>query len=413
MNAAAALGTTAPAPDEAAVQEERRRAVRLLLAHPFLTDDGRGDGLVLVRRHAAWLRSWFLDHLGYRLVVDPELARLHKRPAPGARPRPAHTRSGTPFDPRRYALLCLLLAALERLEVQTVLSELAEQVQLLAASESGVADLDLESVGERQAFVDAVRLLVEHGVLNLTDGDDTAFVERRGDALYDIHPRRLGQMLAAPVAPSRVADLAAGGWRRLAAESYPDTDEGANRRRRHRLTRRLLEEPALYLQDLPDDELAYLASQRPALVARARDAAGLEVEVRREGLVALDPRGELTDLAFPSVGTLSHATLLLADELARRGRGGDALVPYGELRATLETAAERHDGRWSRHYTEGPEALDRLLEDALDRLQALDLARRRDAGVEPRPAVARYAAAEPEEKGETDAEGTDAEDDHA
>ncbi|MFP3940080.1 MAG: TIGR02678 family protein [Thermoanaerobaculia bacterium] len=372
-----------------ALAEERRRAVRLLLAHPLAGDTGPDpEAFALVRRHERWLQGWFADVLGYRLVVDAELARLHKRPAPGARPRPVRSLSGTPFDPRRYALACLVLAALERVDAQTILSELAEQVQVLAASEQDLRPFEPDVYAERQAFVDAVRWLVELGVLALADGDDTAFVEGRGDALYDVHGRRLGQVLAASVPPSLAA-----GPEELAAEPYPDTDEGANRRSRHRLMRRLLEEPVLFLDELGEAERAYLASQRHYLVRQAREAAGLEVEVRREGLAALDPAGTLSDLAFPAPGTVGHAALLLAEELARRAReaGGEARsVPHGEVAAFVEELLPRHRRLWSKRYAEEPGSAARLVADAVERLELMGLVAVVPEGVVARPAIARY-----------------------
>lgn len=392
------------APGDDLLWQERRQAVRLLLERPLVTDDvvRRQDreAFALVRRHERWLATWFAEMLGYRLVVDTEVARLHKRPAPDARPRPAKNPSGTPFDPRRYALLCLVLAALERIEVQTVLSELAEKVELLAASEEGVAAFELDRWAERQAFVDAVRFLVDLSVLTLTDGDDTAFVQGHGDALYDVHPRRLAQILAAPVPPS----LAAGPWE-LSRESYPDTDEGANLRARHRLMRRLVEEPVLYLDDLDASERAYLSSQRHYLVRQVRQATGLEVEIRQEGLAAIDPAGQLTDLAFPAPGTVAHAALLLADELGRRWRQGSLAaggaqegsstaptVPGTAVEEFLAEAAERHSGLWSKRFTEEEGGLGRLADEALGRLAAMSLVRLLPEGVVPLPALGRYEA---------------------
>lgn len=374
--------------DEASVSilaEEQKRAVRLLLAHPFVADS-RPDSetFFLVRRHARELQRWFAEQLGYRLVVDSELARLHKRPAPGARLRPVRTQSHSAFDPRRYALLCLVLAALERLEVQTVLSELAEQVALLAASEDGVRRLDLQTYAERQAFVDVVRWLVSLGVLTLADGEDTAFLEGRGDALYDIHSRRLTQLLSVPVpaSPPPAPDTLA----ELSTEVYPDTEDGANRRARHRLMRRLIEEPVLYLADLEEAERAYLTSQRHYLLGQVTAKTGLVVEVRREGLAAVDPDGRLTDLTFPGTGTVSHAALLLAERLAARA------LDESMLRTVLDSLVERYGHLWSQEYRDDRA---RLLSEALERLEHMGLIVRRSGNVEPLPAIARYKVEEP------------------
>jgi len=407
-------------------EEERQRAVRLLLERPLVTDTSVDpESFAQIRRHAPELKRWFLEQLGYRLVVDPELARLHKRPAPRARLRPLRTRSGRAFDARRYALLCLVLAALERMEVQTVLSELAEQVALLAASEPGVRNLDLENRGERQAFVDAVRFLVDLGVLALTDGEDVAYVERSGDALYDIHSRLLSQVLSAPMPQppqgedSSSDDLTAQHFA-LDDFAYPDTDEGIRLRLRHRLMRRLVEEPVLHLDELEEHEREYLDHTRHYLVGQVERATGLTVEIRREGLTAVDPAGRLTDLTFPSTGTVAHAALLLAEHLAARGREARSrvVVPWSTLHQEMEGHLERYQRFWSNLYTEDvaeeatgddvpsgdvpsgdapSDGARRLVEDAVERLEAMGLVRRHTEGVEPRPAVARYRVVEREE----------------
>ncbi len=411
MSPALASAVAPGEPDER-TWEERRQAARLLLGHPLI-GDARPDaeGFALVRRHAAWLREAFDRELGYRLVVETELARLHKRPAPGGLPRPTRTRSGKPFDARRYALVCLALAALERVEVQTTLSTLAGEVELVAAAEP-LRRLDLERHAERQAFVDAVRHLVDLGVLRLTDGDDVEFVEGRGDALYDVDGRRLAQVLTAPVPP----ELA--GPDELDLEVYPQTEEGANRRLRHRLMRRLVEEPALYLSDLDEAERAYWASQRTFLIRRAVELTGLEPEVRREGAALIDGAGRMTDLGFPGTGTVNHAALLLAGRLVERARAagrsagseaeggaeagtGAALVPFAELDAFGEELL-RHYGRyWSRAYRDDADGAGRLVSDALGRLEEMGLVLRHPEGAEPRPALARYRL-DPDEAEEAD-----------
>lgn len=373
---------------DALVRDERRRAVRLLLRRPFVTDE-RPDPTVfaLVRRHEAELRRWFREQLGYRLVVDHEQARLFKRRPPGASAHPARTRSDRPFDRRRYSLLCLTLAVLERLEVQTILSALTEEVKVLAAATDGVAPFEPERFAERQAFVDAVRHLVDLGVLAETDGDDTAFVRGGGDVLYDVDSRRLARMLASPIPPSLADGPAA-----LADEVYPPTREGKNLRIRHRLMRRLVEEPVLYFDDLDDDERTYVAQQRPKLIREVEEWTGLVVEVRSEGMAAIDAEGRLSDVTFPSTSNVAHAALLFADELAHRLRdAASRAVPRGDLLEMAARIFRRH--RWSKTYSDDPAGAEHLLDDALEYLASLRLVHIRPEGVLPLPAVARYRVA--------------------
>lgn len=384
---------------EALTREERQRAVRLLLRRPFVTAERPdADAFSLIRHHESDLRDWFRGQLGYRLLVDHEQARLFKCRAPGALPRPARTRSGRAFDRRRYALLCLVLAALERSELQTILSALAEEVKLLAAATDGVAALDLERSTERRAFVDAVRFLVELDVLRETDGDDAAFVRGDGDVLYDVDSRRLAQILASPVPPSLTPSPEA-----LAEETYPPTEEGKNLRLRHRLMRRLVEEPVLYFDELDDDERAYLTWQRAYLIRRLEEWTGLTVEVRREGLAAIDPEGRLSDVTFPATSNVAHAALLFADEFAQRLRDdATPAVPRGELVEIAERLFARH--KWAKAYREAASGAELLLDHALEYLASLRLVRQQPEGVEPLPAIARYrvaSAGEGSSKGET------------
>jgi uncharacterized protein (TIGR02678 family) len=175
----------------------------------------------------------------------------------------------------------------------------------------------------------------------------------------------------------------------------PDSEEGRNRAIRHRLARRLLDDPVLYYDELSDVERAYLSSQRGLLVRRLTEATGLVAEARAEGLALLDPTGEATDLTMPEEGTDGHATLLLAEHLAAlaRERPG-APVALSVLEARLAELAAEHRAHWRKGTTEpgGVAALCRL---AVDRLEALGLARRRDGGVIPLPGLARFAYAKP------------------
>ncbi len=162
-----------------------------------------------------------------------------------------------------------------------------------------------------------VRLLLDLGVLSRVAGDEDAFVRDDGDALYDVERRVLAALLASPRGPSTIT--AAGHEERLAAltEELPaTTDDLRNRQIRHRLTRRLLDEPVLYHDDLDDAELAYLTGQRHAITSRITELTGLVAEVRAEGIAMVDPQDDLTDVRMPETGTEGHVTLLLAEHLA-------------------------------------------------------------------------------------------------
>jgi uncharacterized protein (TIGR02678 family) len=375
--------------------DELRRAARALLRRPLL--QAIDDEFVLVRRHAQQLREWFDRNTGWRLHVDSEVARLGKQPAGTDDPtHPAmDVRSRQPFGRRRYVLVCLALATLERADAQITLGRLAEQVVLASSDPELTAAgirFGLDGREERGDLIAVVRLLLQLGVLRRVAGDEEAFVKDTGDALYDVERRVLATLLAAPRGPSTIEET--GFAERLAAlvhEIPPTTDDLRNQRIRHRLTRRLLEDPVLYFDELDDAEHAYLTSQRAAITGRITELTGLLPEVRAEGIAMVDPYDDLTDVRMPESGTDGHAALLVAEHLAERA---GQQVPVDELHAFVRRQAASHRSYWRRG-AQAPGAEVELTGIAVNRLQALRLVGRTGDRVTARPALARYAVTEP------------------
>ncbi|HZC15041.1 MAG TPA: TIGR02678 family protein [Thermoleophilaceae bacterium] len=256
--------------------EEIRRAARALLGRPLLRATGPdAEDFTLVRRHAAELREWFSRNTGWRLVADPEVARLLKTaPATDDPTYPARdVKSKSPFTRRRYVLACLALAVLERADAQITLGRLAEQVVLAAADpelvEAGVS-FGLTHRDERTDLVAVVRLLLDLGVLARVAGDEDAYVKDTEDALYDVQRRVLVTLLATRRGPSTITATAfADQLRALTADLTPDTEDTRNQAMRHELTRRISE------------------------------LTGLVPEVRAEGIAMVDPADDLTDIRRP------------------------------------------------------------------------------------------------------------------
>lgn len=390
------------------VEGERRRAARALLGRPLLTVGS--DEFRLVRKHAAELAAWFTQETGWRLVVGAQSARLFKIPARLADDtRAALTpKTRVPFTRRRYVLLCLALAVLERSDAQITLGRLADGVLIEAAdpalAQAGI-EFRLEQRQERSDLVAAVRLLIDLGTLRKVAGDEESFLTSSdgtsrssgrpdGDVLYDVERRVLADVLAATRGPSTVSGRTF--EQRLAelvAEPAPDTDELRLRALRHRLTRRLLDDPVVYYADLSDEERAYLVSQRHAIGRRIHELTGLVAELRAEGVAMVDPDDELTDVRMPEQGTDGHVTLLIASHLAAAGRARS----LDELTDLVRRLAAEHRPYWRKGAAEPAAAADLVLQ-ALARLTALDLVEYTDRerrAVAPKPAIARYAPTAP------------------
>lgn len=185
--------------------DERTQALRALLMTPLMTP--AHESFAAVRRHADELRAWFARETGWTLHIERDCARLYKRPADlqdASRGLPGYER-------RRYVLLCLACAVLERADPQITLRVLGDRLLALAADPALASrnfHFTLGAAHERRELVAVCRSLVELGVLQRIAGDEESFVRSTGDAadsgdaLYDVRRRVLAGLLAAVRGPS-------------------------------------------------------------------------------------------------------------------------------------------------------------------------------------------------------------------
>jgi uncharacterized protein (TIGR02678 family) len=344
------------------------------------------------------LRNWLTAHTGWTLHVTSEIARLRKTPADLAEGTFAavESRTQSDFSRRRYVILCLALAALERSDRQTTLSLLAESVVNACQGEpcfaaNGIA-FDLNEQNHRRDLVAVIRFILDKQVLRRVHGDEEQYLrDEHNNVLYTVNRPILSAMLCVQRGPSTISagtlhERIAG----ISAEIGPDTEEAANRRMRWRLTRRLLEQPIVYYRDLSEAERLYLDRQRSRVLGQITEATGLVPEVRHEGIAMLDETGDLTDLKLAEEGTDGHLTLLLAEflALATKEQSNEA-VSFVALRAKTAALISEHRKHWRRDVNE-PGAEHVLLDIAIRRLEGLRLITRVETGVIPRPAIARY-----------------------
>ena len=322
---------------------ERRTALRALLLHPLMTDDGpHADALLLVRRHREHLERLCAEGLGYRLVVEPRVARLFKAGLGRDATRPLRRRlangRGRPFEPRGYALLCLLLAALTRCPAQLMLDELVAQVRS-AVADAGLA-VDLDTTADRRALAAALGALLELGVLAERDGDLARWAEdTTAQSLLDVRRDRLRLVLRAGLSSAEgPQDL-------LDAAALPSAAGGA----RVAVRRRLLESPVLTTAELTEEQAEWWRRSRAREAEWFRDHVGLDLELRSEGALAVDPEETLTDEPFPGTGSARHAALLvlarLVDDVRDTARAGaDAWWPLadGNVERAVDAVAGEH-----------------------------------------------------------------------
>ena len=367
---------------------ERRVAARHLLISPILTAARQPAELDLVRRHSAALKSMFASQLGYALIVESTFARLVKAPLPAIAPvRPARRATDdSPFTAATYVHLALACAALLAPGVgeQILISALVDQIRADAAEQSIMIT---DGISDRRQLVTALRLLAAWGVINETDGSLTAWGERPEDeALLSINRPLLIHLLPSPLYQYRTAEDT---W------AYRQPEQP-----RRRLRQRLVESPAVFRAELPDDELDVLSRERNELARHLDENFGLVLEVRAEGVLAYDPSGALTDLDFPGSGSAKQAALLLLDELATAIQpSGEstlevdgvllpgAFAPWPQVDTVLTGLATRYRAAWKNAYSE---SLGTLRADVIGLLTALSLGRALNDGLVIHPFAARY-----------------------
>ncbi|MGW3600718.1 TIGR02678 family protein [Streptomyces sp. NPDC005167] len=366
----------------------RTLVIRALLNHPLIYRRGAGQRIVdLARTHHVELRTWFDHHLGWQLRVDRDRIRLFKVPeAPGQQGNEAPSA-------RQCALYCLTLAVLEDCGHQTVISELAEKITALTTTHATLRRFDATVRGERADLVAMVRLLADQGVLaperdgSLTREDERDYIAGSGDALYNVDHRAAALLLATSTPPT-LAD----GPHELISKPPADDAQTLELGLHHALMRRLVDDPAVYLEDLPSDQRTYFLAHSEELLQAIRVGLDVRVEMRAEGVAIIDE--ELTDLPFPKNSTASFAALVLADALACEAAPTAAFNVFigdrrlRELGAQVAAALLQLTQKINGH----PIDTERTLKAALPILNRLGLLTLTTGGIRVRPALARYRA---------------------
>lgn len=368
--------------------EEVARGVRLLLAHPLLTNANDPDGFDLVRRRREPIVKWFDYYCGWRLHVEPRVgyARLVKTTQRPDRTRPARRArsSRAPFDRRRYTLLCVVCAELLAGPVTTI-GLLADRTKQATALDDELATFDPTRRDERSAFVDVLKFLERHGAARPVDGTTESFVDHvDAKVLYRIDTTLVTRLLAAPTAPSTVDTI-----EDLTREPrYNDSSETQrNLWLRHSIFRRLVDDPVVYREDLTQAQQSYLASPTGRRIIHTGIAlAGCTLEERAEGFLLVDADAIATDMKFPDDNSHAKvAALILLDRLAKGPATKEELVTETDELLTRFR-------NWAKAYRSDGGA-ERLAEDGLELLKAFGLARE-NGTVEALPAAARYAVEE-------------------
>jgi uncharacterized protein (TIGR02678 family) len=315
-----------------------QHAVRLVLTHDVITATRPRPGtLEQVLRWADQMTADFRELLGYTLIATTRQVRLGRRldaldPTQSAI---FSNRYGKPFDRRRLAYLCLVLASFQRSRVEISLADLVRAFTPAANAIDGLG-FDPTVTVHKAAVVDVLDWLADRGALRLSDGslESWASDTERGDALYDVdHDICAG--LFRPARPVQHLTSAAG----LLDSTFVSAKRGAQREAAaQRAARALIEYPVVYYAQA-EPEIAD-ALRQPGVAENLARLTGLAVERRAEGVTLADAGGRFTDRPFPGRGgAVNRAAGLLLAKIA------DLIEDPDETLTVLEVPAEAEDQR--------------------------------------------------------------------
>lgn len=315
---------------------ERRECARHLLMNPLTCGEHHPEVFRLIRRHHRDLDQWFTQRLGYRLHLDADTARLFKA---GIVPdnRPLRTKTGRPLHRRELQLLSLVLASTAAGPLVVSLRDLIGDIRS-AATEAG-SQLGTDA-SERRCLVTVLRWMVDQGLATeLHEQVDRYAEDADADAVLRIRPDRIALLpIGALLGESNASALLARADRRDTFRQWA---------RCH-----LVEDSVLYRTDVTEGEWAELRRRQGEEARMLDEMFGLSLESRAEGIAAIDPSGALSDLRFPSAGTVGHCALLLIERL-----GPSATT--SEVQGLVNELAGEHASHWSKDLSASPERLTR------------------------------------------------------
>jgi uncharacterized protein (TIGR02678 family) len=318
-----AVAATVQSSDLGAYQQ----AARLVLTHDLITATRPRPGVLdQVLRWADQLTQDLRDVLGYTLIATTRQVRLIRRlDALDPTQTTIFAKNGRPFDRRRLAYLCLVLASFQRSRVEVSLADLVRALTPAANAIEGLA-FDATVTAHKAAVVDVLDWLVERGALRLSDGSAESWAQdsERGDALYDID-HDIATALFRPARPVQHLTSAAGllDATLISAKARAQREAAAQR-----AARALIEYPVVYYAQA-ELEVAEALRGHGVADSLAR-LTGLAVERRAEGVMLADSSGRFTDKPFPGRGgAVNRAAGLLLAKIA------DALDERDNPLATL------------------------------------------------------------------------------
>ncbi len=343
-----------------------REAAAALLENFWIIRENQPEEYQNIRERENVLRTFFLEKMGFNLVIHRMFARIEKIPV-----EPAAWMGIQNFKSLKdYIIFCCILAYLEgkTVDEQFLLSDLCEE---LTALYPGEESLDWTHYEHRKSLVRVLQFVTELGLVKLIDGDIGEFnYSENSEALYEVplisryflraFPRDLTGLL-------RKEDF-------LRSAAGAEEDENTGVRRRHRVYRRLFLCPVMYAKGPEDPDYLYLRNYRNRIRDDVEKYSSFQFELFKNCAMLTLAENKKIYSIFPDNRAISDIALQFAGIIREEKEQEDIPLQYdGSLCLTpvdferrVAHCKERYGAGWSKQYREA--SLQETVRDLLELL---------------------------------------------
>ncbi len=341
--------------NEHGFDEIAREAAASLLENFWVIREKEPELYQKIRERESVLRNFFLEKLGFNLVIHRMFSRIEKFPV-----EPEPWMGIQEFrELRDYVLFCCILAYMEgkTIDEQFLLSDLCEELAALYPGEEG---LDWTHYEHRKSLVRVLQFAAELGLVKLVDGDIGEFnYSETSEALYEVplvsryFLRSFPRDLTVIERKEDFLKIAAG---------TTEEDENTGLKRRHRVYRRLFLCPVMYAGGPEDPDFLYLRNYRNRIRDDVEKYSSFQFELFKNcAMLTLSENKKMYSI-YPDNRAISDIALQFAGIIREEKEADDIPLQYdGSLCLTpvdfekrVGYCKERYGAGWSKQYREAP-----------------------------------------------------------
>lgn len=297
------------------------RELELLLKNRWVLKSKDKDDYYKIRDSLGEIRKFAADKLGCQIVENSLMIKLEKIPV-----IPESFMGILSFSTKEeYAYFCIVLMFLEDRDAgeQFILSQLTEYIVANLAGELS----DWTIYNNRRKLIRVLRFCVDQGILDITDGEDDAFMEDKvGEVLYEntgVSKYFMRNFSKDIMLNTRPEDFQESDWF--------DMNEDRGIARRHRVYKRLLFSPGMYKEDGSTEDFEYLKYYGRRLCEDLEQNFSCHVHIHKGSAYMMPGEDCRLGITFPGNKSISDILLLCFEKIRKRIISGQFTINSDEI----------------------------------------------------------------------------------